>query len=215
MSSIPWTPREFAKSSQAPGYRDFWAKGSKWEKFLLPIGLSLPASIELAKENNVNQHLTESPAVYEFALVHPARPDSRIKVYVGKAVNLKQRHNQYLSLPTSADPDANLARHFACALEHGCEVWRRYRYVEQAVYDNKQHGLGDRHAQMMETRMLGAFDYAFNQQANPPKRMIWLEPRTTCCCFSAGVIVHNVDPLDMGRGRQFPAAHKAGTSCLF
>jgi hypothetical protein len=85
----------------------------------------------------------------------------------------------------------------------------------QAVYDNKQHGLGDRHAQMMETRMLGAFDYAFNQQANPPKRMIWLEPRTTCCCFSAGVIVHNVDPLDMGRGRQFPAAHKAGTSCLF
>lgn len=110
----------------------------------------MPASIELAKENNVNQHLTESPAVYEFALVHPARPDSRIKVYVGKAVNLKQRHNQYLSLPTSADPDANLARHFACALEHGCEVWRRYRYVEQVqhiqyVWDTAQIFVG-RHA---------------------------------------------------------------------
>lgn len=160
----------------------------------------------------MNKKLEKRAAVYEFALVHPARPNTRVKVYVGKAVDLKQRHNQYLQV--NGEDAQRMANRLSLAVEQGCQVWRRFRYVEGNV-GNTKDSVGDRYAAMMETRMLSYFDYALNQTANPPKRTIWLEPRTVFCCFPAGVIVHNVEPMQLGtKGPYLPARHKAGSSCF-
>ena len=139
---------------------------------------------------------------------------------MGKTDDLKERHNSYLAKPNinpstqKKNDSAKMQQFMGVALEHGCHVMRRYRYVE-ASDDNTSGGIGDRYAQMMETRMLSYFDYAYNHVSNPARRAIYLTPRTLFCCLPAGVTVHNTAPLHLGASkRQFPEEQKAGQSCL-
>lgn len=70
---------------------------------------------------------------------------------------------------------------FSHALRHGCEIWRRFVYLPAPPRAVKANDEGDRAVAQVETRWLSYFDYAFNREANPPKRKIHLEPRVWCC----------------------------------
>jgi hypothetical protein len=162
-----------------------------WHRYLQPAG-SNAARIEHARQTFKMgaKHSTigkRIPAVYEFALVHPARPDTRIKVYVGKTIDLHRRRTDYLNL--NSNEGTRMWPFFSHALRHGCEIWRRFVYLPAPPGALRKHSEGDRAVSQIETRLLSYFDYTFNREANPPKRKIHLEPRVWCCCFPNGVYV--------------------------
>lgn len=185
-----WPEREHIRSSKVPGYRSFWSnRGGNafpcpWEQFLIPSG-SVQNSVQRAKDVGINDKIQNSPAVYEFAIVHPDRPNKRVKVYLGKTTDLKRRHNDYLG---SSKEMVRMWPFFEYALQNGCQVWRRYCYLKTPKgYKVKSETEGDRAVTMMETRWLSYFDYAWNKEANPPKRMVYLEPRRVFCFIPSGV----------------------------
>lgn len=179
-----WPEREYLKSSNVPGYRQFWSKPGKnaqtrrdpssWELFLVPSS-GVHESIAIAKANGVNEHIHSWAAVYEFAIVHPARPNKRVKVYVGKTNNLKERHTQYLN----SGEETRMWPFFNHAVKHKCQVWRRFCYFKTAG-KMPVNSEPDRAVHQMETRWLSYFDYAWNAQQNPPKRLVFLKPKDFC-----------------------------------
>ena len=48
--------------------------------------------------------------------------------------------------------------------------------------------------QQLETRYLAAFDYAWNAQANPPKRYVWVEQKSTLCFWKTYTAHSEVAP---------------------
>lgn len=193
-----WPEREFTKSSSIPGYRAFWGKSNPykticgWQPFIKPrAGASMEEMAEHAKNHGgkdgakVNQHVLPRAAVYEFALVHPDYPNLRKKVYVGKTTDLHRRHEEYL---TYSKEGTRMWPFFEHALRNKCQVWRRFAYLNTISSVGKDTE-GDRAVAQMETRWLSYFDYAFNREANPPKRFIHLEPQTFCCFIPAGIKV--------------------------
>ena len=155
----------------------------------MPAG-SVEEAVDAAKQRDINGKLWNRAAIYEFAIVHPARPNNRIKVYLGKTTDLKRRHNEYLS----SSEQVRMWPYFNHALQNGCQILRRYCYLTSAG-KVKQDSEGDRAVTMMETRFLSYFDYAWNKEANPPKRSVYLKPRTVLCCFPGGVTVVSGPPF--------------------
>jgi hypothetical protein len=186
-----WPERESVKGASAPGYRAFWRRSSAakgvvgWHCFLRPAG-SVDESANHALRAGVNDGLEEMPAVYEFAVVHPARRGRRVKAYVGKSVNLRVRHAAYLNPRAEGE---RMWPFFEYALERGCEIWRRFAYLRAPPGAVKKDSEGDRAVTRMETRWLSYFDYSWNREANPPKRMICVKPNYFLWCLPAGVRV--------------------------
>lgn len=188
MAKIPWPPREFAGPKAE--YVKFW-KGCKWERAFSP------SHTHVVK-------LDPHPGVYEFGLVHPARPHHPpVVVYIGKAGGaggLKKRHDKYHS--TGGD---HLQAQIALALNHNCEVWRRVKYAKGA--QGGAEGMGDRIVTQEETRFLSFYDYAWNKEANMTKRAVYLKPRRYLCCFPAGESIHNDTAVS-------PFPHQVPPPCL-
>lgn len=94
-------------------YRRFWAGATPWARFLLP-----------GHQQGEAIHQTRSqPGVYEFGASLPQSPATVVPLYVGKSSNVRSRHLAYLA---TGD---HLKELMLPALDQGCTVWQRVRYL--------------------------------------------------------------------------------------
>lgn len=161
-------PREKVKTSYFSKYRKFF-RGTKWELMALPSGYNGYDRERLEKmiAANYNKMLTV-PAVYELAVC--AGPDKkRYKVYVGKAVDMKQRAEQYAThINNRSGANVHSYINKALQVEGGLFLLRRIRYIipKEHLASYEATMKANLMAHMWEQRILGKYNYAWNYVAN-------------------------------------------------
>lgn len=200
-----WPEREEADGGKVAGYHAFWRRKSEssephdWEPFLdvLPVQYgddTLKAGIEKAVSDGINAELKTIPALFEYAVVHQCRPNKRVKVYLGKAMNFQASQDEMLKGDTNETKD--MWKYFRLALQHNCSIVRRYCYYSahemKSGRDRKidPQTLIDR----AESRFLSSFDYPWNRQPGSDERGIYLTPHNALCCIPRGVDVIRIHP---------------------
>jgi len=196
-------PREKVKTSYFSKYRKFF-RGTEWELMALPKGYNGYDRERLEKmiADNYNKMLTV-PAVYELA-VCAGLGKKRYKVYVGKAVDMKQRAGQYAT-HINKGSGANVHSYIneALRVKGGLFLLRRIRYIiPRAHLASEAKMKANLMAHMWEQRILGKYNYAWNYDANSSvvgagegiKHTRTAMLKTNCFCLFPRVIFKYDDP---------------------
>jgi hypothetical protein len=197
-------PREKVSTSYFSKYRRFF-RGTKWELMALPIDYNRSDLQKLENEIKTNyEKMLSVPAVYELA-VCTGYSKKKYKVYVGKAVDMKQRAKQYSDHINNGSGD-NVHWHINYALQSkgGLFLLRRIRYIipKEHLASPEAKMKANLMAHMWEQRILGKYNYAWNYDANGPvvgagvgiNHTRRAKFHATCNCLFPRVKFEYVDP---------------------